>query len=717
MGSQVRKQSGCTGIAHISDLHYTLSSPLGRAPWAELQQDLREQRGAIDAIVVTGDVIDGSLKDWSLLRISKAFRAVSEFLNGLCEAAEISPEALMVIPGNHDSRLKGFLPFSLKKAFCKVFTGASEPRHLPDLRLFVYPFDSNLSRWKGEQAAGEVAQEDFVRMRRVIDETKPADCFRVALLHHHPMPIAATEHRSLENMEEFLLLRNAGMFMTEVLRANFDLVLHGHKHFPCASKTVYLEEGAQRSVAVVASGSSGAAVEHPTYNLISLSDSGRIELRRRIRTGATYLDDRQAIELRTYAEARQIRYERLSADPELKLDINHYERCDVIEPTGDVKILENYRGVTSVTSEPVAEQAMYYGTASGYFVDPKHTPTSIGWRWGETLPDKPIRIGYAIFDPPVGQTPIDFQRERLVPNAFHFSQRDRREATVNAEDEEEIGYRVELKMTSFVLVAIFPEQYFPATVRLQITGAKTRVRDPDEETFCQAGLTLLPASRTVVLNVANPLPWYRYALRWPLPPEDPLEPDIQPTEIGTSEEALKKLLDGSDDPVCIAAVRTVIDLLRGELEKEELRPGGGTLDLDIALFARTTDNGLRCLYSNIADPKDPILSRAIPSGRDVVGLAYKRRTAILYTPHVKELGYLRAEQPLKTAVFAIPLTYPFERGRRVLVVSLATSSNSSPLLRLADDVDLRDLVALKVRTWWQHMLFPALGLFENIHPS
>lgn len=66
---------------------------------------------------------------------------------------------------------------------------------------------------------------------------KPAIALRVAVLHHHPLPIAlpgkSIRGRGGEaRLEPFLVLRNGGDLLHKLQSQRFDIVLHGHKHRP-----------------------------------------------------------------------------------------------------------------------------------------------------------------------------------------------------------------------------------------------------------------------------------------------------------------------------------------------------------------------------------------------------------------------------------------------------------------------------------------------------
>ncbi len=111
---------------------------------------------------------------------------------------------------------------------------------------------------------------------------------RVAVLHHHPMPIAVRD-KSLDDaerearLEPFLILKNSGDLVHELQRLKYDLILHGHKHRPQFAR---VELGADRPerypILVLAGGSTAKRDEAPSDNTlrdIGTEPNGRLKVR------------------------------------------------------------------------------------------------------------------------------------------------------------------------------------------------------------------------------------------------------------------------------------------------------------------------------------------------------------------------------------------------------------------------------------------------------
>lgn len=68
-------------------------------------------------------------------------------------------------------------------------------------------------------------RDEFVKRARIAGDPSDKNLFRIAILHHHPVPIPY-DHSA----ESMMVLDNAGAFLKEVSNQNISLILHGHKH-------------------------------------------------------------------------------------------------------------------------------------------------------------------------------------------------------------------------------------------------------------------------------------------------------------------------------------------------------------------------------------------------------------------------------------------------------------------------------------------------------
>src|SRR5262249_18192672 len=99
--------------------------------------------------------------------------------------------------------------------------------------------------------------------------------YRIAVVHHHPLPIPYDNP-----LEETMILRNAGAFLTEVAKLGVRLILHGHKHNAHFGRiTMNADQSEPHEVGVLAGttlsrGRRKADGAGYGFNLLTLDDQG-----------------------------------------------------------------------------------------------------------------------------------------------------------------------------------------------------------------------------------------------------------------------------------------------------------------------------------------------------------------------------------------------------------------------------------------------------------
>ncbi len=98
---------------------------------------------------------------------------------------------------------------------------------------------------------------------------------RIALMHHHALPIPYSDVREgLTSFEPFLVLRNAGTLLKELTRNDFDIVLHGHKHYSSFMRLGYTnQQDVEGELAVIAAGSTGVTHAEAGRNSINIIET------------------------------------------------------------------------------------------------------------------------------------------------------------------------------------------------------------------------------------------------------------------------------------------------------------------------------------------------------------------------------------------------------------------------------------------------------------
>jgi 3',5'-cyclic AMP phosphodiesterase CpdA len=183
-------------IVQLSDLHcgqqFFLPQHLERAI-----AEVNEMEP--DVVVISGDLTSNGFKDEYVL--------AREYLN------RVECEAMVVIPGNHDSRNVGYVHFE------ELFGDRNSVLRVGNAT--VVAVDSS----EPDLDNGQIGRGRY----RWIEEqfaSAPAE-LRVFVLHHHLLPVPGTGR-------ERNIVNDAGDTLETLQRAQVDLVLAGHKHVPYA---------------------------------------------------------------------------------------------------------------------------------------------------------------------------------------------------------------------------------------------------------------------------------------------------------------------------------------------------------------------------------------------------------------------------------------------------------------------------------------------------
>ena len=244
-------------IVQISDLH------MNRKVQSSLTDMLCRIIKKLDPgiLIISGDLANQPVP-WQM---NKAARFVAK-LQQLCGSATI-----MVMPGNHDFKLWGNfglrrltrIPFEVYfrrnglakgmgwrvKEYLKLTFQSLWPKSLamrePVINNVCNPtgvavFAINSNTLTEMMAAGKVEAHDLQDLYHQYDQCKESlksanedldFYYTIAAVHHHPAPIADAPSDAIARIQDsFMIFYNAGLFVRELSRRGFNLVLHGHKH-------------------------------------------------------------------------------------------------------------------------------------------------------------------------------------------------------------------------------------------------------------------------------------------------------------------------------------------------------------------------------------------------------------------------------------------------------------------------------------------------------
>ncbi|HJQ32082.1 MAG TPA: metallophosphoesterase [Pyrinomonadaceae bacterium] len=722
-GEQAQKVPGRTVIAHISDLHFRSGTDASKLPWNALLADLARQEVKPDVIAVTGDLVDSPFGGVFGFRdeATAAFENVCTYLEDLCRELEIDPATgLVVVPGNHDYRLSGIVRDRHQpRKFYDKFGGYCRPLLLPSLRLCLFAMDSNQMERTLDLAAGTVERNDLVNFGTLVGQVPGghSDCTKVVLLHHHPMPIASTENSSRFDDPRYTLLKNAGQFMTNMVKAGVSLILHGHQHAPGYSKAVFpYGRGKEHMITVVAAGSSGRQVEE--YNLITVTDGGKIDLERRSLRGNTYFDQEgDARSVLSYDDARRASFEGLAGDAGARFRVRKFSRLYLVHSgSGDADIYERSEQVEAFGDDVGAFQT-FVESKSGFFDRPEYKALwpdnqEVKWVWKTETYDSTLREAQVVFKPSLSKNRlIAYESQRKAYNLFHFYGRDREDATRGRWRQEFIEIIIQNVYDLFVLTLSFPEGHRPknfyrlAHNRKRCPAADHTFEecapDPLEQERFDLHFSKFTEAGTVVISLEKPVPGFTYWIYWDLPYEE--ESKLSAHDAGTARDFERELLRMRDPggPQREAA-RRWFEEMRRDIFKAKMWSGlsgnGGPDEMDISLYAYDREQrGLVCVAASLPrrTPPDQPWDEVIEPGTTIVGASYRRQEAMLYSSAVRSPRLGESEYGMRipeswradeakpedryAVVCTVPLFCPIPDGRRIAVLAFASKQPSSRL--------------------------------------
>ncbi len=226
-------------------------------------------------VLFTGDIINSPRDD--IKTLTKMLHAA---LGRVKQKSGVKP-VLLVVPGNHDFYWKGTYGFKVSQKFHGAFTEQERSFHFsPQNEITIAPFDSNqlyeprggpwrsllqIIRYKTHGLIIEKDLDEFSerirQLRRSAERAAYDGSLKIAMVHHHPMP---TSYAVLPPLAEegFMMLENAGVFIRRLIDEDFDLIVHGHRHYPQFCRAVYLDsEGEERMISVLGCGSSSKSTD------------------------------------------------------------------------------------------------------------------------------------------------------------------------------------------------------------------------------------------------------------------------------------------------------------------------------------------------------------------------------------------------------------------------------------------------------------------------
>lgn len=311
---------------HIGPMHYAASIKLPLAEQAKEPRNLEHYQAYLrklnaadlpDLVVISGDLTSFA----SDFEMSKAEAEIENILTTLKRkrrpwCTEDAPYIFMV-PGNHDldwskkhyaQKIGRYAQMS-KRLYAKggilsaIYPKGAHP-HLPiswdfgdDCNIFVYLFNttslggaidpriakvykdlaehyetivsdkSNVDHVKTtlqelkkleRQDPGYVGEGDISKMEEELQKVS-ARRFKIAVMHHNPTSVPS------DDIEAYDTIINAGALKMSLMNNNFDLILHGHRHFPHCTHERYpgLGDGNAQGFFIICADSLGCSPYAP----------------------------------------------------------------------------------------------------------------------------------------------------------------------------------------------------------------------------------------------------------------------------------------------------------------------------------------------------------------------------------------------------------------------------------------------------------------------
>lgn len=207
-------------LVHISDLHFgDPKGVLNRQDVGSVVRALLQKAGPDALLLLSGDI--------SFKGREGGYEEASEALLKVVNDVGFPRNQIVVCPGNHDVVVSATAssPFSAFDAWSANLRGDKRCAFSGEsCRRVTFPEADFLVINTAHHADFEYGYVDLPKMESVLAEmgTIPVSGQpRIALLHHHLIPVARNDHSTT---------RNAYSVLSALVRHGFALVLHGHQH-------------------------------------------------------------------------------------------------------------------------------------------------------------------------------------------------------------------------------------------------------------------------------------------------------------------------------------------------------------------------------------------------------------------------------------------------------------------------------------------------------
>jgi 3',5'-cyclic AMP phosphodiesterase CpdA len=776
-----RKNSDKTAIVHLSDLHFKPDfDEKTNSNLSNLRKDIIGY--SPDAIIITGDIVNNSFllslyeltkealslksKIDRLKRLKERFRSkfrdriysdlvasysnAKDFIFRLCEDCEIDRNyGLFIVPGNHDYRLEGIISDKVSlDIFNQELGNYFISRPIPSLGVVICSFNSNVENdnslnfatgYVNEAEITDFFSNEFSLWKGKKDGTNEnmIDFFenltKIAILHHHPMPIPEVQTRDLTKREEFLLLKNSGVFMKEMINNDIDIILHGHRHFPSYSRASFTDdENFLHDIGVVAAGAAGSDDPHFSYNRIKIKSDGMIEVEHRKRYTGSYDKLKPKFFLLPYEKLRTQKRRKLIKEKEIKTSMSKLIfDCNILE-SGDADISVKFLKWRSLTGSKIysINSELNFTKASmpqpSIFDENKQVSiTKIDETEDEIIGQININGG-------LDKNPIDAVFELPISNSFFFDERDLKAITKSGKyklDRDIFHSRMRYDADLLEGCIKFPPKFIPRDPIINAySDFSATILDSQESNYCNNYYSYHELTNCVTFSISDPLPGYCYEIQWALPSEDYDLVHLSPKEKRFVNEIRRMLL--SNDEEIIEKINTkILDFKEELLQHDSFVKHYGNNIFEINFFVFDNENRIvknlavaPCENTGYTDGGQPWQKQYL-IGEGVSGQAIKRKEAVLFSEVLNQNSKFgkykfgdvcgNAESKFYRGIYSIPLLFPpppQKYGARIGTLSFKTCANKSVLLSILETQEGIKNLTVEAIKFYKRKLLPSIGI-------
>lgn len=456
--------------------------------------------------------------------------------------------------------------------------------------LLLALLDSNPAQAGLYAATGEVDNDQLIRLGAALGDARDVYVARIAVVHHHVLPIAFAAGAARTTGEPMMVLRNAGAVLRTLADHKFDLILHGHWHRSQFTRIDFGTDEVDSYPIAVASAGSAAMVseDNPSansFNLITIAETGQIEVKSVFYGAAQAPNPKGKLgrHFHVYKEPLSAAKRRAYIRAQERHDIECEEReqaCEITE-NGDLWVTHRVEGlqINGEISEYLKRPLGIFIPPYGHFVRETLKPDEASIQAGVTLtvaPDHPgsqnRELDYFWINLPGhgltrGGEAARYTIQHGCANcmkmtlweAMERARQSSKEAPPGDFDSEWLGARVSFPTRKLIIKAKLPPslaivQPYVECRRLPKypfyevddwgdakMSPKDMVIDAKVQEEEKQGLRYEAPTNTWILEVSHPLVGYQYSLRWRVPG------DVPNAEIaGNTREWQRRLLNLGD---------------------------------------------------------------------------------------------------------------------------------------------------------------------------